>query len=197
MGMFSYIKCKKELPLTDELKSLSVKWDELQYQTKDLDNCLENYIISEDGELLEEVIEYEYTYYTEEEKKQKDHKPWNIVKDKKIIKQETEKVDFHGKITFYETFDLNDLESIWVDFHAYFVYGKLDKLELAKVEKYENRKVKMDEYWKTYESKQNSLSYKLKKYSGWFWVWNKIGRGCYSLSKVLDSIRYFIVRNFL
>ena len=195
--MFSYIKCKKELPLTDELKSLSVKWDELQYQTKDLDNCLENYIISEDGELLEEVIEYEYTYYTEEEKKQKDHKPWNIVKDKKIIKQETEKVDFHGKITFYETFDLNDLESIWVDFHAYFVYGKLDKLELAKVEKYENRKVKMDEYWKTYESKQNSLSYKLKKYSGWFWVWNKIGRGCYSLSKVLDSIRYFIVRNFL
>jgi hypothetical protein len=197
MGMFSYIKCTKELPLTDELKSLSVKWNEAEFQTKDLDNCLENYIISEDGELLEEVIEYEYTYYTEEEKKQKDHKPWNIVKDKKIIKQETEKVDFHGKITFYETFDLNDLESIWVDFHAYFVYGKLDKLELAKVEKYENRKVKMDEYWKTYESRQNSISYKIRKYSGWFWVWNKIGRGCYSLSKVLDSIRYFIVRNFL
>ena len=195
--MFSYIKCKKELPLTEELKGLSVKWDELQYQTKDLDNCLESYIISEDGELLEEVIEYEYTYYTEKEKKQKDHKPWNIIKDQKIIKQETEKVDFHGKITFYETFDLNDLESIWVDFHAYFVYGKLDKLELAKVEKYENRKMKMDEYWKTYESKQNSISYKLRKYSGWFWVWNKIGRGCYSLSKVLDSIRYFIVRNFL
>jgi hypothetical protein len=197
MGMFSYIKCKRELPLTDELKSLSVKWDELPYQTKDLDNCLENYIISEDGELLEEVIEYEYTYYTEEEKKQKDHKVWNIVKDQKIVKQETKKVDFHGKITFYETFDLNDLESIWVDFDAYFVYGKLDKLELAKVEKYENRKVKMDEYWKTYESRQNSISYKIRKYSGWFWVWNKIGRGCYSLSKFLDSIRYFIIRNFL
>jgi hypothetical protein len=197
MGMFSYIKCKRELPLTDELKSLSVKWDELPYQTKDLDNCLENYIISEDGELLEEVIEYEYTYYTEEEKKQKDHKVWNIVKDQKIVKQETKKVDFHGKITFYETFDLNDLESIWVDFDAYFVYGKLDKLELAKVEKYENRKVKMDEYWKTYESRQNSISYKIRKYSGWFWVWNKIGRGCYSLSKFLDSIRYFIIRNIL
>jgi len=197
MGMFSYIKCKKELPLTDELKSLSVKWDELPYQTRDLDNCLENYIISEDGELLEEVIEYEYTYYTEEEKKQKDHKVWNIVKDQKIVKQETKKVDFHGKITFYETFDLNDLESIWVDFDAYFVYGKLDKLELVKVEKYENRKVKMDEYWKTYESRQNSISYKIRKYSGWFWVWNKIGRGCYSLSKFLDSIRYFIIRNFL
>lgn len=197
MGMFSYIKCKKELPLTDELKNLSVKWDELQYQTKDLDNCLETYIISEDGELLEEVIEYEYTYYTEEEKKQKDHKPWNIVKDQKIVKQETKKVDFHGKITFYETLDFSDEESIWVDFDAYFVYGKLDKLELAKVEKYENRKVKMDEYWKTYENKKNSFSYKLKKYSGWFWVWKKIEKSCYSMSRFFDTIRYFIIRNIL
>jgi len=195
--MFSYIKCKKELPLTDELKYLSVKWDELQYQTKDLDNCLETYIISENGELLEEVIEYEYTYYTEEEKKQKDHKPCNIVKDQKIVKQETKKVDFHGKITFYETFDFSNEESVWVDFDAYFVYGKLDKLELAKVEKYENRKIKMDEYWKTYESKQNSLSYKLKKYSGWFWLWKKIEKCCYSLSRFFDTIRYFIIRNIL
>ena len=197
MGMFSYIKCKKELPLTEELKGLSVKWNELQYQTKDLDNCLETYIISEDGELLEEVIEYEYTYYTEEEKKQKDHKPWNIVKDQKVVKQETKKVDFHGKIVFYETLDLNDEESIWVDFDAYFVYGKLDKLELAKVEKYENHKIKMDEYWKTYESKQNSFSYKLKKYSGWFWLWKKIEKICYSLSRFFDTIRYYIIRNIL
>jgi hypothetical protein len=197
MGMFSYIKCKRELPLTDELKNLSVKWNETQFQTKDLDNCLETYIISEDGELLEEVIEYEYTYYTEEEKKQKNHKPWNLVKDQKIVKQETKRVDFHGKITFYETLGLNDQESIWVDFEAYFVYGKLDKLELAKVEKYENRKVKMDEYWKTYESKQNSFCYKLRKYSGWFWLWKKIEKCCYSMSRFFDTIRYFIIRNIL
>ena len=195
--MFSYIKCKRELPLTDELKGLTVKWDDVQYQTKDLDNCLETYIISEDGELLEEVIEYEYTYYTEEEKKQKDYKPWNIVKDQKIVKQETKKVNFHGKITFYETLDLNDQESIWVDFDAYFVYGKLDKLELAKAEKYENRKIKMDEYWKTHESKQNSFSYKLRKYSGWFWLWKKVEKICYSISKFFDKIRYFIIKNIL
>ena len=195
--MFSYIKCKKNLPLTEEIKNLSDKWGDIQFQTKDLDNCLESYIISEDGDLLEEVVEYEYTYYTEEEKKQKDHKPWNIVKDQKIVKQETKKVDFHGKITFYETFDIDDQESIWVDFDAYFVYGKLDKLELAKVEKYENRKVKMDEYWKTYESKQNSFSYKLRKYSGWFWLWKKIEKYCYSMSRFFDNIRYFIIRNIL
>ena len=193
--MFSYIKCKKELPLTDELKSLSVKWNEAEFQTKDLDNCLENYIISEDGELLEEVIEYEYTYYTEEEKKHKDHKPWNIVKDQKIVKQETKKVDFHGKITFYETIDLSDEESVWVDFDAYFVYGKLDKLELAKVEKYKNRKVNMDDYWKTYEIKQNSFFNKLKKYSGWFWFWDKLERICYLISRFFVNIQYFIIKN--
>jgi hypothetical protein len=197
MGMFSYIKCHKELPLTDELKSLSVKWKELQFQTKDLDNCLETYIISEEGELLEEVIEYEYTYYTEEEKKQKDHKAWNIVKDQKIVNQETKKLDFHGKITFYETLDFSDEEDIWVDFDAYFVYGKLDKLELAKVEKYKNRKRESDEYWNNYNNKKNSFSYKLRKYSGWFWVWKKIEKVCYSLSRFLDSIRYYIIRNIL
>lgn len=195
MGMFSYIKCKKELPLTDELKNLSVKWDELNYQTKDLDNCLETYIISEDGELLEEVIEYEYTYYTEEEKKQKDHRPWNIVKDQKIIKQETKKVDFHGKITFYETFDITDEQSVWVDFDAYFIYGKLDKIELAKIEKYKNRKNETNEYLKDYENKQKSFSYKFKKYSGWFWFLKKVERSCYSISSFFDKIRYFIIRN--
>ena len=195
--MFSYIKCKKELPLTDELKNLSVKWKELQFQTKDLDNCLETYIISEDGELLEEVIEYEYTYYTEEEKKRKDHKAWDIVKNQKIVKQETKKVDFHGKITFYETIDFSDEEDIWVDFDAYFVYGKLDKLELAKVEKYKNRKRETDEYWKNYNNKKNSFSYKLKKYFGWFWLWKKIEKCCYSISRFFDGIRYYIIRDIL
>jgi hypothetical protein len=197
MGMFSYIKCKKELPLTDELKNLSVKWKELQFQTKDLDNCLETYIISEDGELLEEVIEYEYTYYTEEEKKRKDHKAWDIVKNQKIVKQETKKVDFHGKITFYETLDFSDEESIWVDFDAYFVYGKLDKLELAKVEKYKNRKREAEEYLNNYNNKKNSFSYKLKKYFGWFWVWKKIEKICYSISRFFDGIRYYIIRDIL
>lgn len=197
MGMFSYIKCEKELPLTDELKSYSVKWDEAQFQTKDLDNCLENYIISEDGDLLEEVIEYEYTYYTEEEKKQKDHKPWNIVKDQKIIKQEIKKVDFHGKITFYDTFNINDEEDIWVDFDAYFIYGKLDKIELAKVEKYLNRKREADEYWKNYENKKNKLSYKLKKYSGWFWFWKQVSKFFHKTSRFFSNIHMFVLRNLI
>lgn len=194
MGMYDTIKCKKKLPLTAELKALDVKWDELNFQTKDLDNCLCDYTITKRGDLLEELVKYEYTYYTKEEQEKQKY-PWRVIKDQKIIEQETKKVDFHGKITFYETLDLNDQESMWVDFTAYFIYGKLDKIELSKVEKYENRKTKMDEFWKKHEAEQNSIKYKIKKYSGWLWFWKKVGIICYKISSFFASINHFIIRN--
>ena len=144
---------------------------------------------------VEDIIEYDYTYYTEEEKKQKDFRPWNIIKDQKISKQYTKQVNFHGKICFYEMFELSEEEDIWADFEAYFTYGKLDKIELVKTEKHECRKIKMDEYWKTYESTQNSFSHKLKKYSGWFFFWDKVGNACYKLSRFFSNIHTFIIRN--
>jgi hypothetical protein len=127
MGMFSYIKCKKELPLTDELKSLYGKWHEVEFQTKDLGNCLESYVISEQGELFEEITEY---------------------KGQKT----TEKVDFHGSVTFYKNFSPGETEQggLSVEFHAHFMYGKLNKIEPGKIEKYKNRRINMAEYWKTY-----------------------------------------------
>jgi hypothetical protein len=87
MGMFDQLKCEKELPLNDELKSLNVKWNEVIFQTKDLDNCLSNYRITTDGELVEDVVEKEYTYYTEEERKKL--KGWHFIKDEKIVKRTT------------------------------------------------------------------------------------------------------------
>jgi hypothetical protein len=197
MGMFDSIKCKKELPLTDELKKLNVKWDEVVFQTKDLENCLSNYIISEDSELLEEVVKYEYTYFTEEERKHKDHRPWNIVKDQKVIEQYTKKVDFHGTIMFYESFNYSEQEDVWVDFNAYFIYGKLDKIEIDKIEKYQARTIKMDEYWKAYEKQQNSFYHKLKKYLGWFWFWKKIGIVCYKISIFFGNVNSFIIKHII
>ena len=193
--MFDNLKCKKELPLNEELKTLDVKWDEVTFQTKDLDNCLSNYVITESGDLIEDIVEYDYTYYTEEEKKKRNFRPWNIIKDQKISKQYTKQVNFHGKICFYEMFDLSEEEDVWVDFDAYFIYGKLDKIELTKVEKHECRKIRMDEFWKEQEKKKNSFSYKLKKYSGWFWLWNKVSETCYNISRFFSDIHSFIIRN--
>ena len=192
--MFDYIKCKKELPLTEELKNLPVKWDELQFQTKDLDNCLLEYIISENGELLEEVVEREYIHYTEEEKKQNRNK-WSFYKDVIEKNRYTKKVEYHGKIVFYEIIDFSETEDIWLDFEAYFNYGNLDRIELIKTEKHESRKIRMNEFWEEEKKRVNSLSYKLKKYSGLFWGLNKIGKISYNISRFFSNIHTFIIRH--
>ncbi len=58
--MFDSIRIKKELPLPEELKPLNIDWTEQEFQTKDLENCLLNYWISENGELFDHVVEREY-----------------------------------------------------------------------------------------------------------------------------------------
>ncbi len=195
--MFSYIFCKKELPLNSDLKTLNIKWDEIEFQTKDLDNCLDKYIITEDGDLIEEIVEYEYTYYSEEEKKKKDHKPWNIIKEQKIVNQYTKKIDFHGKITFYEIFEFSDTEDIWVDFNAYFIYGKLDKLELLECKKYKSRKNDLNDLFEKNKKLKNSFIYKFKKNIGYFWFFKKLSKLFYNLSMFFSNLNVIINRYFV
>lgn len=193
MGMFDEIKCEKELPLNDELKTLSVKWNEVVFQTKDLDNCLLNYRITKDGELVEDVVEKEYTYYTTEERKKL--KKWSFIKDEKIIKEYIKKIEYHGTIRFYEIFEFTEEEDIWVDFDAYFVYGKLDKIELAKVEKHECRKIRASKFFDEWEQRKNSFSYKLKRGTGYFWLLNGLGRSCYKISNIFSKLHMFFIKN--
>ena len=192
MGMFDNIKCEKELPLNDEIKSLNVKWNEVTFQTKDLDNCLENYRITQDGELVEDVVERVYTYYTEEERKKL--KTWHFVKDEKIVKEYSKKVEYHGTIRFYELLNLNELEDIWVEFDAHFVYGKLDKIELAKTEKQESQKIRTARWKEEDQKKINSFKYKLKNYSGYFWLLNKLSMICYKTSNFFSKLHTFFIR---
>lgn len=194
MGMFSYIFCKAPLPLNEELKSLDIKWDEVEFQTKDLDNCLEKYIITEDGKLIEEITKYEYTYYTEEEKKRKDHRSWDLVKDQKIINQYTKDVNFHGIISFYEIFEYSELEDIWIDFEVYFTHGKLDKIKLVNTKKYESNKIKTKKFFEEHDKKTKSLSYKVKKYFGWFFLWRKVHGIIIKIINVLHKLQTFCIK---
>lgn len=197
MGMYDNIICKKKLPLTKELKKYPIKWDEIVFQTKDLDNCLCDYFISKQGELFEEVVEREYIYYTEEEKKSKDFKPWNIVKETIEKNRYNKKIDFHGKIRFYTIEEISEDEDIWVDFDGYFVYGKLDKLELVKAEKRESRSISNDKFFEELKEKQNKLSYKLKRKLGWFWFWKKVSSFLVKIANKIYLINTFIIRNLL
>ena len=200
MGMFDDITCKKELPLNEELKTLSIKWEEVGFQTKDLENCLLHYTISEDGRLLEHVVEQEYVHYTEEERKQKGRKPWDLYKEV-IIKNEYDKeVHHHGVVNFYTGVDYTDEEEFWVEFNAYFIYGKLDRIELLKCEKQKSRTVyhkEWEEQRRIEDSKLWNRVKRLLRYVGWRWFWHKMSRCCYSASSVFASIQTFIIRHLV
>jgi hypothetical protein len=194
MGMFDNIKIKAPLPLTEELKKLNIDWANATFQTKDLDNCLSDYFITESGELKEEVTAYEYTYYTEEEIKSKSFRPWNFIKESKIKNQYQKQVDFHGKITFYELFEVSEEEDIWVDFEAFFIYGKLDKINLIKTEKQKSGKVKLKEWVEEDKKKTNSLAFKLKKYSGYFLCLSELARFASAASNFFAKLQSFSIR---
>jgi len=132
MGMFDNVVCKAALPATEELESLNIAWDKEIFQTKSLDSSLDTYTITELGELVVTVVENEYVLYTEAEIANIKPKPWNVYKEVIEKNRYDKRVDYHGVITFYTSFEYTEKEDMWVEFAAYFIYGKLDKIELVK-----------------------------------------------------------------
>lgn len=200
MSMFDDITCKKELPLNEELKTLPVKWEEVGFQTKDLENCMLKYTISEDGRLLEHIVDREYIYYTKEEKKHKHIKPWDLYKEVIIKGERDEEVNHHGVVTFYSDVDYTEEENFWIEFNAYFVYGKLDKINLIKCEKRKSRTVYHKEWDEQRKIEDNKLWNRVKRilrYAGWRWFWHKISKCCYSVSSLFASIQTFIIRHLI
>lgn len=195
MGMFDYLKVKKPVPLPEEVKPLNIDWKNIEFQTKDLENCLIEYFIGEDDFLYETQIEHEYVPYTEEEKKDKNHRAWSPWKNV-IEKSRTDvKVDFHGKIGFYTYETLNEEQDFSLDYEAYFIYGKLDKLELKKFEKFPSRKKEQEKFFKELEEKQNTPSRRFKKAMrrvGWDFFWRKVANLMKFFSKKLNDGFYFI-----
>lgn len=147
MGMFDNIIVKKKLPLTKELKALDVKWDKEVFQTKDLDNCLDNYEITKSGKLKH--------LWQQREWKEADDGLFGGHLN--VVNEEWRDVDFHGTISFYTNHCTNDtkhwellddedqltfedIELIagddwWFEFEAIYTKGKLDEIRLIKAEK--------------------------------------------------------------
>lgn len=147
MGMFDTIFVKKKLPLTKELKDLNVKWEELDFQTKDLDNALDTYEITKSGKL-------KHLWQSREWKEDSESFLGGYFD---VVEEEWRDVDFHGTITFYTQYCTNDtkhwdyfddadqltfddIELIpgddwWFEFEAIFTKGKLDKIQLIKADK--------------------------------------------------------------
>jgi hypothetical protein len=197
MGMFDSVYIKRDLPLSEELKQVSVDWKNIEFQTKDLENCLLEYTITEDGTLLEKVVEREYIPYTEEERKKIKPKPWNIWKEVIHKSEELKEVNHHGIVDLYCSVDYTEDDAYWVEFRSHFIYGKLDKIELLRSTKQESSKANAKKWKKAIELEEKKLWNRTKKflnYFGWNKFWRKISNVCYKLSRGFAAIQIFIIR---
>ena len=196
MGMFDSIQVKKDLEIPDEIKNLK-DWKNHNFQTKDLDNCLSDYIINEYNELVEVIVDRKYIPHTKEERKNSDIKPWNLWKDV-IEGEKTYKIiDYHGIINFYTYDSIDDDTDFWLDYKAYFIYGKLDKIEFLEFRKDSERKLSNKKFFEELEKEKKSFWYKFKKiakFLGWNWFWKKIALFCYKASGALNRVRTFAIK---
>lgn len=200
MSMFDEISIEQELSLPEELKDLKIDWKSHNFQTKDLENCMLKYVIKEDGRLLEHVIEREYIPWSEEEKKAKKISAWAFWKEVIEKGEHFDEIDHHGIITFYTYENFDDEQDFWLEYKAYFVYGKLDKIELSEFKLEQSLKLRnkeIDEKRKQEQSKPWNVFKHYASYLGWRWFWRKVSSVCYRLHETFSSVQMFILKNML
>ena len=198
--MYDHITCKAPLPLTEELVKLNVDWTGAAFQTKDLDNSLDHYIIDSDGYLYIENIEREYVEYTEEEKKTLNPKPWNVYKEVSIKSKTLDKVAYHGTVVFYDIVSYSETEDMWVEFSASFIYGKLDKLELTETKKMKSNALCTLEFEEEQRRRAASPWGKFKTFAtpyGWRRLWLALARLCNNISRVASKLQTLIFKHML
>ena len=154
MGMFDTIIVSDTLPYSEEMICLGLNSNNGDFQTKDLINCLETYIIQ--GKKLF-VRKYEVNKFVEPEKPSG---PWDFGHMERSGEY-LEQVNHHGKIVFYTYYrDVLDLWDCSVDYEATFTHGVCDSIVLAKFTKESNKqRLENEKRWKEQIAKNHNLWY--------------------------------------
>ena len=192
--MFDSINYKYFAPLetTEDIKKLNIDVEGFTFQTKDLDNCLETYIINEKGRLIHKKVKYKW-----------------VDDDNAFLKgymdeESHELVDtnYHGDILFYafEYIDVDDKEfSVDVDYKARFTNGNLEfiNLEKSSVKETTGRKEEQEKYFNSFKKQKqkwyNRCIFNTRSYNNYFRL--PVTRFFYSLSRVFQRLHYFISRH--
>jgi len=136
MGMFDSIQCDYPLPLPLEVVDILPDLYDQEFQTKDLENLLDNYILSENGELLHVKKQYEW----------KDDDSAFLKGYLDVVSEEIVPSNFHGILNFYcyetvyesgQTISFKKEEKakdVSIDYLAKFTNGKLDFIEVLSYE---------------------------------------------------------------
>ena len=106
----------------------------------------------------------------------------------------------HGIVNFYDSIEFSKEEEMWVEFAAYFVYGKIDKIELIEATKKEAHSISNQKWQKEMEERQNHPWNRIKRflrYFGWHWFWRNVTRVCYLTLQLQNKIQNTINRTIL
>jgi len=111
MGMFDTLKVEIKIPGFSEVP-------DIEFQTKSLDNALEKYVITNNGELYREVWDYKWI---------EDETHFLGGYEYKIPESYRREylTDYHGDIIFYEG---RSADGTWRDYTARFTEGKLTRI---------------------------------------------------------------------
>jgi hypothetical protein len=130
MGMFDSVQCNYPLPLPLDVVDIYPDIYDQEFQTKDLENLLDNYILNEDGELLWIKKEYEW----------KDDDGHFLKGYMEVTKEEIVPSNFHGILNFYcyetveEDAENNKAKDVSIDYLAKFTNGKIENIEVLSYE---------------------------------------------------------------
>lgn len=120
MGMFDWLKCEYPLPLrTDNI----VVPPDTEFQTKDMDNYLAHFRISEEGELQIRVDKPNGQTWTDmfgNEWPEHEFSHWKAY-------EEFEGIPYTGAVRFYASIDAPDDPDmfVWIEYIAVFQQGKI------------------------------------------------------------------------
>ena len=128
--MFDSIHCEYPLPLPLEVIDILPDIYEKEFQTKDLENLLDTYILNEDGELIWNKKQYKW----------KDDDDAFFKGYMEVIKNEMIPSEFHGVLNFYcyetvkEDESSDKAKDVVIDYLAKFTNGKIENIEILSYE---------------------------------------------------------------
>ena len=111
MGMFDTLRVEQKIPGFTEVT-------DCEFQTKSFDNCMENYVITNKGELYRDVWDYKWI----ENKLNVFGGAMKKIEDSYRREYLT---DFHGDIIFYEG---RSVDGVWREYTARFTEGRLTRI---------------------------------------------------------------------
>jgi hypothetical protein len=208
MGLFDTIIVEKALPLPKKAKEAfkGKDWGKVDFQTKDLEECMQTYYLKKNGDLLLEKIEGTYEELSEKEIKEikkKKHRYFPNIRftetGRSLVKQKITQ-----SVNFYTGRDDNDGNEWWLEFVAVFNGGKLLSLKAHRIELTRTAaevKKADDEFRARLDADLNHPWNKTRKvlnkvsFGYWAATWRFIAKTSRKAGQGLDKLGFWIFRN--